>query len=101
VADITIERDCFNCGGDGYTIEPRKVCGREDFRCPACQGTGKIKTTHKQAVVREIERGRSPTPVWNIFLFDRQTGTYLESPDKRSKDHEALLRLAQRINEGA
>jgi len=96
--DIIIRVDCRNCGGDGYTIEPRKVNGREVFDCPACQGTGKLQQTYRTAVVKEVHLPGRPVH-WNLFLFDRQTGTYLESAEQPSTDHESLLRTAQRIND--
>jgi hypothetical protein len=94
---ITISVDCRNCGGDGYTCEPRKINGREVFDCPACQGTGRHQQTYKTAIVKEVMLPGRPVH-WNLFLFDRQTGTYLEQAERPITDREALLRIAQTIN---
>jgi hypothetical protein len=97
--DITISRDCHACGGDGYVSEPHRVGNRTSYECRYCAGTGKIRTTHKQAIVKEVKRAYEK-PHFNIYLFDRSTGIYLESADRPTTDHEALLKLAQRINAG-
>lgn len=95
---IVITVDCYNCGGDGYTSEPRKVGRLISHECPACKGTGTVKSTVRTAVVREIVQPPGEAPRWCLCLYDRQSGMYLPTADPASADHESLLKLSQRIN---